>query len=267
MSDEKRVAVVTGGNRGIGLEIVRQLGKRGLRVILGSRDEEAGRAAAAPLAHEGIDVVARALDVTKQGTVDALATWIGEAYGGLDVLVNNAGIAMDGFDARVARETLEVNYFGVVRVTDRLLPLLRRGARIVNLTSGMGDTSDLPAKLRGRLKAADLGREELDALMRGFVDAVAAGGKHTTLGWPSSAYRVSKMGLNAFTAILGRELSADPRGILANAACPGWVKTRMGGAGAPLPVEEGAATPVWLALLPEGGPQGGVFRSQKPASW
>jgi carbonyl reductase 1 len=100
--------------------------------------------------------------------------------------------------------------------------------------------------------------------MRGFVSAVAAG-NHQALGWPSSAYSVSKMGLNALTAILGRELQGDPRGVVVSAACPGWVRTRMGGASAPRTVEQGADTPVWLAI--EGGAQGGVFRDRAPISW
>ncbi|MEO7328550.1 MAG: SDR family oxidoreductase, partial [Minicystis sp.] len=123
-----------------------------------------------------------------------------------------------------------------------------------------------PDRLRSRLKAPDLGREELLALMRSFVAAVAAG-RHRAEGWPSSAYRVSKMGLNALTAILGRELAEDPRGILCNAACPGWVRTAMGGAGAPRSVEEGAETPVHLALLPADGPQGSVLRDREVVTW
>ena len=263
MADQKRVAVVTGGNRGIGLEIGKQLAARGLTVVLGSRDEAAGKAAAASL---GGDVTSRPLDVTRDDSIEALAAWLGATFGGLDVLVNNAGIAMDGFDARVARETIAVNFTGVVRVTDRLLPLMRPGGRVVNVTSGLGDTGDLPAALRDRLHADALGRDVLFALMRDFVDGVAAG-NHTALGWPSSAYRVSKMGLNAFTHILGRELADDPRGILANAACPGWVKTRMGGQSAPRSLEQGASGIVWAATLGPGGPNGGFFRDGKAIAW
>jgi carbonyl reductase 1 len=206
------------------------------------------------------------LDVTRDDAVDAVADHLHAAFGGLDVLVNNAGIAMDGFDADVARKTLDVNYFGAARVTDRLLPLLRRGGRVVMVTSGLGDTTGLPPALRARLHAPDLDREALDALMESFVRGVAAG-RHTEEGWPSSAYRVSKMGLNALTGLYARALAGDERGILVNAACPGWVRTRMGGAGAPRSVEEGADTPVWLATLPATGPQGGVFRDRQPASW
>ncbi|MFT3766592.1 MAG: SDR family oxidoreductase [Minicystis sp.] len=266
MNDARKLAVVTGGNRGIGLEIGKQLAEKGARVILGSRDENDGRAAAEKLASAGLPVESRALDVTRPETIDALAAWLRDTHGGLDILVNNAGTSMDGFNAEVARRTLDVNFFGVLRVTDRLLPLLRAGGRIVNISSGLGDTSDLPAKLRDRLHSNDLRRPDLEALMRGFVDGVAAG-THTDDGWPSSAYRVSKMGLNAYTAILGRALANDGRGLLTQAVCPGWVKTRMGGAGAPQSVEEGADTAVWLSLLPEGGTQGIVYRDRQPASW
>jgi carbonyl reductase 1 len=262
MSVSAKVALVTGGNRGIGLEIGKQLAERGLRVVLGSRDESAGRAAAAKLAA----VEARALDVTREDTIDALARALSETHGGLDVLVNNAGIAMDGFDGEVARRTLDVNFFGVLRVTDRLLPLIRPGGRVVMITSGMGDTGDLPARLQSRLHAEDLGREELARLMRSFVDGVAAG-THEKDGWPSSAYRVSKMGLNAYTAMLGRELDKDPRGLRVNAVCPGWVRTRMGGAGAPRTVEEGADTATWLAVTDEAVPQGTVLRDRKVVGW
>ncbi|APR84722.1 short chain dehydrogenase [Minicystis rosea] len=266
MNDARKVAVVTGGNRGIGLEIGRQLAAAGVRVVLGSRDENDGRAAAAKLTAAGLTVEARALDVTRPATIDALASHLEATYGGLDILVNNAGVAMDGFDADIARRTLDVNYTGVERVTDRLLPLMRPGGRIVMISSGLGETSDLPPKLRDRLHAADLDRAELDGLMRGFVDGVAAD-THAREGWPSSAYRVSKMGLNAFTAILGRALARDGRGIVTQAVCPGWVKTRMGGAGAPRSVQEGADTAVWLALLPEGGIQGAVYRDRQPIDW
>ena len=266
MSSAERLAVVTGGNRGIGLQISADLAERGVRVVLGARDGREGEAEAARLSRRGLAVSARALDVTREDTLDALATWLREEHGGIDILINNAGVAMEGFDAEVARHTLDVNFFGALRVTDRLLPLVRAGGRVVNVTSGLGDTSALPPPLRARLHAEDLGRDELERIMRSFVDGVAAG-THAKDGWPSSAYRVSKMGLNALTAILGRALAADARRILVNAACPGWVRTRMGGAGAPRSVEEGADTPVWLSLLPEGGPQGGVFRDRRPASW
>jgi carbonyl reductase 1 len=266
MKKNGRVAVVTGGNRGIGLAIGQQLAVEGFVVVLGSRDEAAGQAAAAELAAKGLLVEAHALDVTSDESVGRLAADLQARHGGLDVLENNAGVAMDGFDAEVARRTLDTNFFGVMRVTDRLLPLMRAGGRVVMLSSGLGDTTDLPDRLRSRLHAPDLGREELADLMRGFVSAVASG-THADQGWPSSAYRVSKMGLNALTAIYARELGGDRRGILVNAACPGWVRTRMGGAGAPRSVEEGADTPAWLATIGEGAGTGKVFRDRKQVGW
>ena len=147
----------------------------------------------------------------------------------------------------------------------RLLPLLRTGGRVVMLTSGLGDRSVLGRRVRPRFEGP-LGRDEIVDLMNRFVSDVAAG-RHAEEGWPSSAYSVSKIGLNALTAALARELEGDPRGILVNAACPGWVQTRMGGAGAPLPVERGADTPVWLGLLPAGAKSGAVWRERLEVSW
>jgi NAD(P)-dependent dehydrogenase (short-subunit alcohol dehydrogenase family) len=167
-------------------------------------------------------------------------------------------VALKGFDAEVARMTVDVNFFGPLHLTDALLPLMRHNARIVMMTSGLGDPAILSKDLRARLTAPDLSRRALVLLMQKFV-ADVRNGTHTAEGWPSSAYGVTKIGLNALTRVLARELSGDPRRILCNAASPGWVRTDMGGAHAPRSVEKGAETPVWLALLPEGGPQGGIF--------
>ena len=262
----KRVAVVTGGNRGIGLEICRQLAKRGLHVELTSRDRSKGEQAAAELRAQGLSVLHRDLDVASDESARALAEALKAEHGGVDVLVNNAGIAMDGFNAEVARNTIETNYFGALRVTEHLLPLLREGGRIVMVSSGVADRSRLSARIRARFTAWDMTLDELSSLMRAFVEAVARG-DHAAEGWPSSAYCVSKIGMNKLTELLGKELSADSRGVLCNAACPGWVRTDMGGRSAPRSVEKGAETPVWLALLPEGGPQGGFLRDKAPASW
>ncbi|XYI01664.1 SDR family oxidoreductase [Sorangium sp. So ce1128] len=261
-----RVAVVSGGNRGIGLEICRQLARRAIHVVLGSRDERRGSAAAASLAEQGLSVEARRLDVSDEESVRELARALAAEHGGVDIVVNNAGVAMDGFNAEVARNTIDVNFFGPLRLTDALLPLVRPEGRVVMVTSGLGDRRKVGRSLQAQLGKAELTREELIQLMRKFVGDVSAG-RHTAEGWPSSAYAVSKIGLNALTGVLARELAGDGRGILCNAACPGWVRTGMGGAHAPRSVEEGAETPVWLALLPSGGPQGGVFRDKAPASW
>jgi carbonyl reductase 1 len=255
---ERRVAVVTGANRGIGLEIARRLAAARLDVVATSRDPKQGNEAAA-------EAGARyaSLDVTDAASIEALAASL---RGGLDVLVNNAGISMQGFDASVARGTLAVNFFGAMSVTDRLLPLVRAGGRIVMVSSGMGELSCVSEALRKKFLDPRLTRAELVSLIESFVRDVAAG-THAQSGWPSSAYRVSKVGLNALTRILARELEADPRHILVNAACPGWVRTSMGGPAAPRSAQKGAETPAWLALLPDGGPSGRFFRDEREIAW
>jgi carbonyl reductase 1 len=252
------IAVVTGANRGIGREIARQLVQNGMRVLATSRDADEGRKSAKAIGAESVT-----LDVTDENGIEQLAKSLS---GGLDVLVNNAGIALDGFDAQVAEKTAAVNVFGAMHVTDRLLPRMHPGARIVNVSSGMGDLSGVSRQLRERFEDPGLTRAGLTELVNSFVRDVAAG-VHEKNGWPSSGYRVSKIALNAYTRILARELANDPRKILVNAACPGWVRTRMGGNGAPRSVEEGADTPTWLALQPEGAPSGGLFRDRKRVEW
>ena len=232
MTENGRVALVSGGNRGIGLEIVRQLADRGITVILGSRDEEQGRAAAKGLSG---DVVAKQLDVTDDESVARLAASVEDDYGRLDILVNNAGISNDdgqrGMNADLARvrEALEVNLFGAWRLCEVAIPLMQLHGygRIVNVSSGMGALEDM--------------------------------------GGGSPGYRVSKTALNALTRILASELRGS--GILVNSVCPGWVQTDMGSPSAPRPVEEGADTPVWAATLPKGGPTGGFFRYRRPIPW
>ncbi len=232
MTENGRVALVSGGNRGIGLEIVRQLADRGIAVILGSRDEESGREVAQSLRGK---VVAHQLDVADEGSVDRLASFVEEEFGRLDILVNNAGISNDegqrGLEADLGRvrEALETNLLGAWRLCEVAIPLMQRGGygRIVNISTGLAALEDM-------------------------------GG-----GWPG--YRVSKTALNALTRILASELRGS--GILVNSVCPGWVQTEMGGSTAPRPVEEGADTTVWAATLPKGGPTGGFFRDGQPLEW
>jgi len=255
---QKRLAVVTGANRGIGRAIAERLVKAGFEVVGTARDPAEGRKAMA-------DIGARftKLDVTDRATIRAVAD---ELSSGLDVLVNNSGVSMRGFDANVARRTLDVNFFGAMHVTDALLPAMRNEGRIVMVSSGMGELTSVSQALRDRFLNPKLSREELVALVESFVRDVGAG-THERAGWPSSAYRVSKIAMNALTRILARELAQDPRHILVNAACPGWVRTDMGGAGAPRSVEKGAETPAWLAQLPPGGPSGRFFRDEHEISW
>jgi NAD(P)-dependent dehydrogenase (short-subunit alcohol dehydrogenase family) len=232
MTQNGRVALVSGGNRGIGLEICRQLAERDIAVILGSRDEESGKRAAEKLSGK---VVVHQLDVADEESVGRLAPFVEEEFGRLDILVNNAGISNDegqrgvNADLRRVREALEANLFGAWRLCELAVPLMQRHdyGRIVNVSSGMGALEDM--------------------------------------GSGSPGYRVSKTALNALTRILASELRGS--GILVNSVCPGWVQTDMGGSRAPRPVQDGADTPVWAATLPNGGPTGGFFRDRRPIAW
>ncbi len=250
-------AIVTGTSKGIGKAIAAQLVRSGLRVLATSRDATLGEKTAKELG-----VPFHQLDVSSAESVDALARFVEKTERGVDVVVNNAGISMKGFDENVARGTLDVNFHGAVRVTDRLLPLVRKNGRIVMVSSGMGELSHLRAPVRERVAAESLTRAELMAVADQFVREVAAG-THEKSGFPSSAYSVSKVLLNAYVRVLARELAGDPRGIMVNAACPGWVRTDMGGASAPRSPAAGAKTPVYLATLPPGGPTGGFFRDER----
>jgi NAD(P)-dependent dehydrogenase (short-subunit alcohol dehydrogenase family) len=226
------VALVTGGNKGLGREIVRRLAGEGMRVYLGARDETRGTAAAVELSQEGADVRFLPLDVTDQAQVDAAAKRIGDESGRLDVLVNNAGIAVEWGDAvpqvtaEQLRGTYEVNVFGVVAVTRACLPLLRRSpaARVVNLSSPLGSLGLLS-------------------------DPRSPAAEHGML-----AYSSSKSALNALTLLYANALRQD--GILVNAANPGYVATDLNSHRGVLSVEQGAQAPVMLALLGPDGPTG-----------
>ncbi|MCC6525799.1 MAG: SDR family NAD(P)-dependent oxidoreductase [Polyangiaceae bacterium] len=261
-----RVAVVTGANRGIGLEIARGLAARGLAVVVASRALAAAEQAVAELAAPDRVLEPCRLDVTSAAERAALADGLRTRHGGLDVLVHNAGVSFHGFDARVARDTLATNFFGALELTRLLLPLVRPGGRIVMVSSGLAERSGWAPELAARFSDPALDLPTLTGLLERFVEDVRLR-RHGEAGWPTSAYGVSKAGMNALAAVLARELASDDRHILVNAACPGWVRTRMGGPGAPRSAEEGARTPLWLALLPEGGPSGGFFRDEAPADW
>src|SRR5829696_8729109 len=228
----ERVALVSGANRGIGRAIARQLVEQGYKVVVGSRDLAKGEAVADEL---GNGAIAVQLDVTDEESVRSAVSFIEGEFARLDALVNNAGIT-DGWSGGVAdadfdevKEVLDTNLFGSWRLAKAALPLMRRNGygRIVNVSSGMGQLSDM--------------------------------------GGHSPGYRVSKAGLNALTRMLTAELGNE--NILVNSVCPGWVRTDMGTQSARLSVEEGADTPVWLATLPDDGPRGGFFRNREPIPW
>lgn len=252
-----RLALVTGANRGIGTEVCRQLAAVGFDVILTSRDDKAGRAAA-----DRLGVAYHRLDVTVPAEIAALATDLNREERRLDLLVNNAGTSMDGFDGAVVRKTLAVNFFGALAVTGELLPLIADGGAIVMVASGMGELHAYAPAIRTRFSDPELTGDGLIALVNEFIAAVQAG-DHTAKGWPTSAYRVSKAAVIAYAKILARDLA--PRHIRVNAACPGWVRTRMGGRSAPRGIEEGAASIVATAL--DTRANGGFFRDGKALNW
>ena len=258
------VAVVTGANRGLGLETVRILARRGHRVWLTGRDGDSTNQAAKELLAEGLEVQAAVLDITDGSTIQGFAQRM-ETEPEISALVNNAGASLRGFDAEVAAKTLDNNYRGSVRLTDALFGRLARDANIVMVSSGMGELSSFSAGLKERLLSDQLTRAQIEELANEFVNAVARG-THATAGFPSNAYSVSKALLNAFTRVLARELSGSSRRV--NAVCPGWVKTRMGGSSAPRSLTEGASGIAWAATLSgDSAPNGGFFRDGKAIAW
>ncbi|MCA9520577.1 MAG: SDR family NAD(P)-dependent oxidoreductase [Myxococcales bacterium] len=254
-----QVALVTGGNRGLGLETCRQLAARGFRVVLSARSAEAANRAAAQLGVESL-----ALDVADPASIASARAELEARYRRLDVLVNNAGVSLSGFDGEIARRTLAVNLFGAIDVTEALVPLLGRGSRIVMVSSGMGELSAFSPARRRELESPDLTREGLRELVLRFLRA-AEEGQVEAGGWPRSAYRVSKAGLNAFTRILAVELAEA--GVIVNAVCPGWVRTDMGGSAAPRSLETGGESIVWAATLAVDGPSGGFYRDGRRIAW
>lgn len=261
-SSDRPTALVTGANRGLGLETCKQLHAQGFRVVLTSRKESDGIAAARELDPDGRHVPYHQLDVTERESISALVRDFPHLASRLDLLVNNAGIGSWKADRRVGIPTISVNYLGPRDVTDALIPFIPSGGRVVNVSSGLGELSYVGRELRSRFADPSLTRSALDLLVSSYLSAVEAGEeKHA--GWPS-AYSVSKVALNAHTQILARELL--PRGIRVNAVCPGWVRTDMGGRGAPRSIPTGARSIVLAATLADDA-TGQFFRDGKRIPW
>lgn len=232
--DSKRIALITGANRGIGFEVSRQLGAMGYAVLLGCRSEARGQTAQEALRAEGIEATFVELDMADAASIEAAAAQVAQGYPHLDVLVNNAGIHYDtrqracGADMAIVQEAITTNTLGPWRLSIALLPVLRRSPapRIVNVSSGGGSIASMSGK--------------------------------------TPAYSVSKAALNAVTRMLARDLEGE--GILVNAVCPGWTQTEMGEWGG-RPVADGAKGVVWAATLDSSGPSGGFFQDMRPVPW
>lgn len=261
-ASDRPTALVTGANRGLGLETCIQLRERGFRVILTSRDEGKGIQASRKLDPEGKEVLYHPLDITDHGSISALASDLPHLASRLDFLINNAGIGSWGSDRRQAVRTVETNYFGSRNVTDAIVPFIANGGRVVMVSSGLGELSHLGRELRARFADSSLTRSKLDALVASYLSAVEAG-EAKAAGWPSG-YSVSKVALNAHTRILNRELLS--RKIRVNAVCPGWVRTDMGGHGAPRSIPVGARSIVLAATLP-GDAVSEFSRDGKKIAW
>jgi NAD(P)-dependent dehydrogenase (short-subunit alcohol dehydrogenase family) len=251
-TNQNRIALITGGNRGLGLQTARELGRKGILVVLGVRNLESGMVAVKTLQAEGCQAETVEVDVGRRETYEGLYACLESRHARLDILVNNAGLWKESatsssyvpgrnttstLPTEVLRETFETNFFGTVALTQRLLPLIRKSAagRIVNVSSIMGSLT-----LHSEPKSSIYPHKVF-------------------------AYDASKTALNAFTVHLAHELR-DTR-IKVNSAHPGWVKTDMGEEGADLEVSEGGKTSALLATLPDDGPTGGYFHLDQPLPW
>jgi NAD(P)-dependent dehydrogenase (short-subunit alcohol dehydrogenase family) len=240
----KRIALITGANKGIGFETARQLGQQQVIILLGARDAAKGEAAAARLRGEGLDVRALALDVTDPDSIRRAVDKVAQEFGRLDILINNAGVMVDDPTKKVSeqsldawRTTFDTNVFGLIATTQGFLPLLRKSAagRIVNLSSILGSNT------------------------------LHSDPQSPIYDFKLPAYNVSKSAVNAYTVQLAYELRDTS--IKVNAAHPGWVKTEMGGEGATMELPDGAKTSVALATLAVDGPTGSYTHMGEALPW
>ncbi|XP_047341179.1 carbonyl reductase [NADPH] 1-like [Impatiens glandulifera] len=276
------IAVVTGGNRGIGFEITRSLATHGVTVILTSRDVVVGEESAKVLQEGGLNVFFHQLDIIDESSIQQFTEWIKENYGGIDILVNNAGVNF-GYGTEnsleYAEQVIVTNYFGTKYMIKAMLPLMRAsaaGARIVNVSSRLGRLNGKrnrieDATLRVQLEDHDnLSEELIDKTVATFLEQVKDG-TWKTGGWPHSNtdYAVAKLAVNCYTRVMSKELATRPEGekIYVNCYCPGWVRTAMTGWAGHTTPEEGADTGVWLALLPDKIVTGKFFAERREVNF
>jgi NAD(P)-dependent dehydrogenase (short-subunit alcohol dehydrogenase family) len=245
MPNAKKVALITGANKGLGFEMARQLGEAGVTVVMASRDAQKGEAAAEKLKNEGLDAHFVKLDVANKADYAPAASFLEKTFGKLDILINNAGVSLEEFGSAnpsttsddVLHRTFDTNFFAPVALTQVLLPLIKKSeaGRIVNMSSILGS------------------------------QALHSDSKSPIYNFKQLSYDASKAALNSFTIHLAYELKDSK--IKVNSAHPGWVKTDMGTNAAPMEIPEGAKTGVDLALLGPEGPTGGFYHLGKPLPW
>jgi NAD(P)-dependent dehydrogenase (short-subunit alcohol dehydrogenase family) len=234
-STNKKVAIVTGANRGIGFETCRQLSQLGIVTILTSRDEAKGRSAVSSLRIDDSDLLFHQLDVADKDSIVRLRKFVSDKFNRCDILVNNAGVFLDrgvsilNLEEEILKQTIQINSLGAFNMYQEFLPLMQAAGygRIVNVSSAMGSIS--------------------------------------AMGGGSAAYKLSKLLMNGMTRIMAAEIGQDD--IKINAMAPGWVRSDMGGSNAPRTLSQGADTIIWLATLPADGPSGGFFEDRTPAAW
>ncbi|NHM30234.1 SDR family NAD(P)-dependent oxidoreductase [Neobacillus terrae] len=235
MSQFRKIALITGGNKGIGFELSKQLAEKNFQVLLGSRDRDKGQKTVSSLQKQGYEVSFVELDVDNTESIQKAVECVQQTYGRLDVLINNAGVYLDeGIklieeDPAILEKTMRTNLLGPYHLIRSFLPLMKKNnyGRIVNISSGYGQMDEM--------------------------DYTGAG-----------SYKLSKLALNGLTRIIASEVSGN---IKVNAVCPGWVRTDMGGPNAPRSAEESSRSILWLAELEEDGPSGGFFRNGQRISW
>ncbi|WVZ24733.1 hypothetical protein V8G54_003277 [Vigna mungo] len=276
---KETIAVVTGGNRGIGFEISRQLADHGVTVILTSRDASVGVESIKVLQEGGLqDVACHQLDLLDPSSISEFGDWLKENYGGLDILVNNAGVNFNfGSNNSVehANLVIETNYFGTKRMIEAMIPLMKpssAGGRIVNVSSRLGRLNGKRNRLeneelREKLSNIETLTEELiDDMVATFLKQVEDG-TWKSGGWPPTFtdYSMSKLAVNAYTRFMAHKLSERPDGekIFINSYCPGWVKTALTGYAGSVSVEDGADSGVWLSLLPDQAITGKFFAERR----